>query len=472
MTEPDWLIWTRELQAIAQTGLAFTRDPYDRVRYETLRGLASKIMAAHTSAPAERIDALFAGETGYATPKVGVRGAAFDEQEPLAHGARSGRRRPLDAARRLGRGEPDAGGKHREGNARGKRLRGARAQARGRMGPLASGPSWARVLVLQVVLHLRCRRREPRRPAWRPRKSAGSPSTSCRMISRLDAFSQGSSGACSNMRAIPRYRLTSTDEPGCVSLTATAGIRAEMFSHESTDLVQIEQDVHAHRADLVGWCQQVRHHDRHHASGMGRTDPIERILNGKTLIRGDTEQFGGAQEQVRVRLAARDIIACDDYRQVRAQARTAEVRFGGMPTGRCGDRLLQPVLSECIQQFRRSRLQWHRRAQGTVDELTVQPVEVGERESRAKMVAKHRIAYRAGHPDHRMTEGIRDCEAEGMHRLLERGMIHALGVMQRPVHVEDNGTEASWQGHHTTIGGPAADRNRAPVGRTRVPEYR
>jgi ADP-ribose pyrophosphatase YjhB (NUDIX family) len=83
MTEPDWLIWTRELHAIAQTGLAFTRDPYDRVRYETLRGLASKIMAEHTAAPAGRIDALFAGETGYATPKVGVRGAAFDEQNRL-----------------------------------------------------------------------------------------------------------------------------------------------------------------------------------------------------------------------------------------------------------------------------------------------------------------------------------------------------------------------------------------------------
>ena len=83
MTEPDWLIWTRELQAIAQTGLAFTCDPYDRVRYETLRGLASKIMAAHTATPTERIDDLFAGETGYATPKVGVRGAAFDAQNRL-----------------------------------------------------------------------------------------------------------------------------------------------------------------------------------------------------------------------------------------------------------------------------------------------------------------------------------------------------------------------------------------------------
>ena len=83
MAEPDWLTWTRELQAIAQTGLAFVRDPYDRERYETLRSLASKIMAAHTATPADRIEALFAGERGYATPKVDVRGAVFDDQGRL-----------------------------------------------------------------------------------------------------------------------------------------------------------------------------------------------------------------------------------------------------------------------------------------------------------------------------------------------------------------------------------------------------
>ncbi len=83
MAEPDWLTWSRELQAIAQTGLAFTRDPYDHERYETLRALASRLMAAHTACPIERIDALFAGESGYATPKVDVRGAVFDEQGRL-----------------------------------------------------------------------------------------------------------------------------------------------------------------------------------------------------------------------------------------------------------------------------------------------------------------------------------------------------------------------------------------------------
>lgn len=80
VTEPGWLTWTRELQAIAQTGLAFSRDPYDRERYEMLRSLASRMMAGHTAASAERIEGLFAGELGYATPKVDVRGAAFDDR--------------------------------------------------------------------------------------------------------------------------------------------------------------------------------------------------------------------------------------------------------------------------------------------------------------------------------------------------------------------------------------------------------
>ena len=80
MTEPDWLRWAREMQAIAQTGLAFVRDSYDRERYEMLRALAAEMMSANTGMPASRIEALFAGESGYATPKVDVRGAVFNHQ--------------------------------------------------------------------------------------------------------------------------------------------------------------------------------------------------------------------------------------------------------------------------------------------------------------------------------------------------------------------------------------------------------
>src|SRR5215469_7093218 len=43
--EPKWLAWAREIQAIAQTGLAYARDVYDRQRYEKLQALAARIMA-------------------------------------------------------------------------------------------------------------------------------------------------------------------------------------------------------------------------------------------------------------------------------------------------------------------------------------------------------------------------------------------------------------------------------------------
>ncbi len=83
MKDPDWLEWARELQAIAQIGLTFCRDPYDRERYEAMRQLAACMFAARTDAPVERIEALFAAETGYATPKEDVRAAVFDADDRI-----------------------------------------------------------------------------------------------------------------------------------------------------------------------------------------------------------------------------------------------------------------------------------------------------------------------------------------------------------------------------------------------------
>jgi ADP-ribose pyrophosphatase YjhB (NUDIX family) len=78
MADPDWLIWAREIQAIAQAGLAFSKDPYDLDRFAALRRLSARILADHTDADPGRLARLFDAETGYATPKVGVRGAVFD----------------------------------------------------------------------------------------------------------------------------------------------------------------------------------------------------------------------------------------------------------------------------------------------------------------------------------------------------------------------------------------------------------
>src|SRR5689334_7280890 len=74
MTEdPRWLHWARELQALAQTGLAFTKDPYDRERYERLRAMAAEMLAARSDVPVAAIAGLFEAQSGYATPKVEVR---------------------------------------------------------------------------------------------------------------------------------------------------------------------------------------------------------------------------------------------------------------------------------------------------------------------------------------------------------------------------------------------------------------
>jgi ADP-ribose pyrophosphatase YjhB (NUDIX family) len=78
MSTPLWLAWAREIQAIAQSGLAFTENGYDRERYEALRALAARIVAGYSDAEPAGIEALFAGQAGYATPKVDVRGAAFN----------------------------------------------------------------------------------------------------------------------------------------------------------------------------------------------------------------------------------------------------------------------------------------------------------------------------------------------------------------------------------------------------------
>jgi ADP-ribose pyrophosphatase YjhB (NUDIX family) len=74
---PNWLTWAQRIQAIAQTGLTFSHDMYDIERYEELRAIAAKMMAAYSGADVDMIRGLFAREVGYATPKIDVRGVVF-----------------------------------------------------------------------------------------------------------------------------------------------------------------------------------------------------------------------------------------------------------------------------------------------------------------------------------------------------------------------------------------------------------
>jgi ADP-ribose pyrophosphatase YjhB (NUDIX family) len=81
--EPSWLTIGRELQAIAQIGLAFSQNPYDRLRYERIRELAASLLAQRSGLEDGAMLDYFRRETGYATPKVDVRAATFLEGKVL-----------------------------------------------------------------------------------------------------------------------------------------------------------------------------------------------------------------------------------------------------------------------------------------------------------------------------------------------------------------------------------------------------
>lgn len=75
-TEPRLLDWGRRLAAVAQNGLYYSQSPgFDHVRYTQVRDVAAEVMAAaHAGTPLRTVQRLLAGEEGYATPKIDVRG--------------------------------------------------------------------------------------------------------------------------------------------------------------------------------------------------------------------------------------------------------------------------------------------------------------------------------------------------------------------------------------------------------------
>ena len=81
--EPAWLTLVRELQAIAQTGLAYAAPGFDADRYERIRVIAASLMAAGAGVPVEPVLELFRQDLGYATPRLGVRGAVFRDEKVL-----------------------------------------------------------------------------------------------------------------------------------------------------------------------------------------------------------------------------------------------------------------------------------------------------------------------------------------------------------------------------------------------------
>lgn len=78
-----WLKWAIEIQAMAQSGLAYSHDVYDKERYERLREISAEMLAEQSDVPLEKVKDLFCNESGYQTPKLDTRAAIFKDGKIL-----------------------------------------------------------------------------------------------------------------------------------------------------------------------------------------------------------------------------------------------------------------------------------------------------------------------------------------------------------------------------------------------------
>jgi ADP-ribose pyrophosphatase YjhB (NUDIX family) len=80
---PRWLTWAREIQALSQISDHYVENEFQRQRFSRLTEIAAEIIDEHTSLDYEPVLDNFQAQTGYATPRVDVRGAVFKNDKIL-----------------------------------------------------------------------------------------------------------------------------------------------------------------------------------------------------------------------------------------------------------------------------------------------------------------------------------------------------------------------------------------------------
>lgn len=75
--------WAIDLQSIAQDGLEYGHDRFDKERYNQIRTIATEMMAEKVGQPFNVVKGLFSNEDGYQTPKLSTRAAIFKEDQIL-----------------------------------------------------------------------------------------------------------------------------------------------------------------------------------------------------------------------------------------------------------------------------------------------------------------------------------------------------------------------------------------------------
>lgn len=84
MTENhNYIDWAVRLQALAQAGLAYSKDTFDIERFEEIRRIATEMLVEPSGLPKEIVQELFTSDSGYQTPKIDTRAAIFQDHKIL-----------------------------------------------------------------------------------------------------------------------------------------------------------------------------------------------------------------------------------------------------------------------------------------------------------------------------------------------------------------------------------------------------
>lgn len=79
----NWLEWARELHALAQSGLYYTKDIYDEERYKRIKEMSHEMMSELANTSPQVIAELRLEDSGYQTPKIDTRGAVWKDDQIL-----------------------------------------------------------------------------------------------------------------------------------------------------------------------------------------------------------------------------------------------------------------------------------------------------------------------------------------------------------------------------------------------------
>lgn len=81
MKPSDFVKYLQRMIALTDTGLTFTKDPFDRERYEDLRSLLSEMLNQVSDLDAEEVAEVLKPTSAYATPLMDVRAWIVEDEK-------------------------------------------------------------------------------------------------------------------------------------------------------------------------------------------------------------------------------------------------------------------------------------------------------------------------------------------------------------------------------------------------------